>query len=310
MLPLARPSHSVGPRRSDSLKAYRWGSRAFALAAVLALTSGIVSDAIGGRFWERHGLIAGIVGSFLVVIVSIAVLNGAIERRRQARWRVLAQYVMVQLVLNARVMWTGIAELAGTMSSGARTASALDIGARTVRDTSTLTDAVQELLADAERRGKLHEELASVVSASEAVFERWAGVMLNANVYAELIDRHVELANHVFWLDSLLHSGDSADEDSNQRRRGHLLHSSVSDDQDSTQRRASQSHPAVQFEGNAGDDLLASRIVFITQLAEELDRRTIGVAQGIVSIRWWTERLGMRPPVWTGETSSAEPIVP
>jgi hypothetical protein len=285
----AMAHHAAGPRRSNSLKSYLWCTRAMALAAALALAGGVASDSVGGHFWESHGLIAGIAGSFLVVILSVAIVNEAIERRRRQRWKMLAQYVMLQLVLNARLIWTGVAELAGKMPSGARTASALDGGSRAVRDTSGLTEAVQELLSDPERRSQLHEGLAGQATSSDEMFGRWAAVMLNSNAYAELIDRHVELASYVSWLDGLLASTDA-------------------DNDDGDQYRASRSHPSVQFEGDVDDDRLASRLVSITQMAEELDRKTLKLAQRTVSFQWWAARLGMTPTAWTPEASSAERV--
>ena len=48
----------------------------------------------------------------------------------------------------------------------------------------------------------------------------------------------------------------------------------------------------VQVEGQITDDDLSSRIVVITQLAEELDRNTLDLALRIVPVEWWQARLG------------------
>jgi hypothetical protein len=245
-----------------------------ALVALLALVGGVVSDTVGGGFWERHGLIAGMAGSLIVVMLSVGIVNETIARRGRDRWRVLAQYVTLQLVLNARLIWTEVAELAGKIPSGLRTASVLNSGAQSVRDTSSLTEAVRELLNDQQRRGQLHEGLAQFVSASDEMLGRWADVMLNADGYAELIDRHVELATHISWLDSLLDATDGISESAEDQR-------------------ARRNHPALQFEGQLEDHRLATRIVTITQLAEELDRQTLRFAQMIVPAKWWAERLGV-----------------
>jgi hypothetical protein len=243
------------------------------LAALLALAAGVVSDALGGSFWERHGLIAGVTGSFIVVMLSVGIVNETIARRARARWRLLAHYVTLELVVNARLIWTEVAELAGKMPSGVRTASVLNGGARAVRDTGGLTEAIRELLNDHDRRERLHEGLAQFVSTSDEVLGRWADVMLSADGYAELVDRHVELATQISWLDSLLAATDEVSDGSDDRRARHV-------------------HPAIQFEGKLEDDRLASRIVTITQLAEELDRRTLAFARMIVPLAWWEERLG------------------
>ena len=86
---------------------------------------------------------------------------------------------------------------------------------------------------------------------NDTVLGRWAAVMLNADVYAEVIDRHVELAGDLAWL-----SG--------------LLGFELSEDDDRTQK--SRSHPAALIEGPLDDDQLVQRLAAITQLAEQLDR--------------------------------------
>jgi hypothetical protein len=251
-----------------------------ALIAVIALVAGIVSDEVGGHFWERHALVAGLVAGLIVVMLSVAVINEALERRRRQRWTVLAEYVMLQLARNARVIWTGVAELAGLMPSDARTAAVLDAGSRVVRDTPRLTDAVGEVVADPQRRRLLHEGFASFVTHSDEIVGRWAAVMLNTDTYAELIDRHVELASDVSWLDSLLDDSDAPAEHDNRQRH-------------------SRNHPAVQIEGHIDGQPLVTRVVAITQLAEDLDRVTLQVALGLVPVEWWAERLRTTPAVWS-----------
>ncbi|MFZ0976134.1 MAG: hypothetical protein WAN22_28180 [Solirubrobacteraceae bacterium] len=100
--------------------------------------------------------------------------------------------------------------------------------------------------------------------------------MLNANAYAEIIDRHVELASDVAWLESLLDSRHPTN-DFIKRRRG-------------------AASPAIQITGDVDDDTLTDRIVAITQLAEGLDRTTLELALRIVPVDWWAARLGTTVP--------------
>jgi hypothetical protein len=285
----AMAHHSLGPRRSDSVESYLRETRIGALVAVIALVGGVVSDEVGGHFWERHALVAGLVASLVVVMLSVAVVNEAIELRRSRRWTVLAQYVMLELTRNARVIWTGVAELAGLMPSDSRTAAVLDAGSRVVRDTRRLTDAVGGLVKDPERRRLLHEGFGRFVSDGDEMLGRWAAVMLNVDAYAEIIDRHVELALEVSWLDSLLDASDPPAEHDNSQGN-------------------SRSHPAVQVEGQIDDDRLVTRVVAITQLAADLDRLTLQLALRLVPVKWWAERLGTTPAVWSADpqTRSAE----
>ena len=111
----------------------------------------------------------------------------------------------------------------------------------------------------------------SFVEHNDVVLGRWAAVMLNADVYAEVIDRHVELAGDLAWLSSVL--GFELSEDDAPTRQG-------------------RSHPAALVEGPLEDEQLAQRLAAITQLAEQLDRGTLALALRIVPIAWWREQLG------------------
>jgi hypothetical protein len=114
---------------------------------------------------------------------------------------------------------------------------------------------------------------------------RWAAVLLNAEAYAEVIDRHVELATELDALRSLLDYLEPIDDDRWRRRE-------------------SQSNPAVQWipelEHRFDDDWLADRVVAIAQLAEELDRGTLKLALRIVPFQWWTARHGTDTEVVPG----------
>jgi hypothetical protein len=263
----------AGPRRSKSVSSYLWETRAIAAIALLALVAGVVSDLEERRFWARHSLIAGLASGFIVVMLTVALVNEAVERRRRQRWSVLAQYVMLQLVRGARGIWMGLLELAGAVQSDAGNAAAIDDSAQLVRDTDRLRPVVQHVLAEPVLRTRFHNEIAETVVHNDEVLGRWAGVMLNTDRYVEIIDRHVELASDLAWL-------------------GSLLDNLAESDEDDVRRRASRSHPAVQVTGMLDDDQLADRIVVITQLAEELDRLTLQIALRIVPLEWWAARLG------------------
>jgi hypothetical protein len=268
-----------GPRRSESVDAYLRGTRALAAIALLALVGGVLSDALAGRFWADHSLLAGLVASVIVVMLTVALVNEALERRSRQRWSVLAQYVMLQLVRDARLVWTGVAELAGLMPSDPyategdvlTAATSIDAGSSAVRDTERLTAALRELVAHADKRKRLHDKVTTFLEHNDAVLGRWAAVMLNADVYAEVVDRHVELAGDLAWVSSLL--GFELAEDDGRTRKG-------------------RSHPAALIESPLDDERLVHRLAAITQLAEQLDRGTLAVALRIVPIEWWREQLG------------------
>jgi hypothetical protein len=272
-----------GPRRSRSVDAYLRGTRAVAAVALLALVGGVLWDALDGRFWARHALVAGLVASVIVVMLTVALVNEVLERRSRQRWSVLAQYVMLQLVRDARLVWTGIAELVGLMPSDPNAteadvltaATSIDAGSSAVRDTDRLTAALRKLVARADKRKQLHDKVTTFLEHNDAVLGRWAAVMLNADLYAEVIDRHVELAGDLAWVSSLL-GFELAEGDGRTRE--------------------ARSHPAALIEGPLDDEPLVQRLAAITQLAEQLDRGTLAVALRIVPIEWWREQLGATPP--------------
>lgn len=267
---------SAGPRRSQSVESYVRQTRAGAALALLALAAAIASEQFAEQFWVRHPLLAGLAASAIVVVLSVAVVNEALEFRRRRRWRVLAQYVMLELVRDARMVWTAVAELAALMPADANALTATDAAGGAVRDTPRLTEAVRGLVADADRRRLLRDHIAGLVVHNDEVLGRWAAVMLNADAYAEVVDRHVELAGSLAWLGSLLDQSESSDRDQLRWQRA-------------------RSNPGVQITGDMDDDRLTQRIVAITQLAERLDRGTLDLAVKIVPVAWWEARLGTTP---------------
>jgi hypothetical protein len=54
----------------------------------LAFGVGVTSDVTAASFWRRHALLAGLVSSVIVVMLSVAVINAVLERRRRQRWSV------------------------------------------------------------------------------------------------------------------------------------------------------------------------------------------------------------------------------
>jgi hypothetical protein len=261
-----------GPQRSDSVNAYLRSTRILAAVAALALAAGVLSDVLDGSFWQRHAWLAGLTSSIVVVMLSAGIFNEAVERRRRRRWSVLAQYVMFDLVRNARMIWVSVLEQSRLIPADLAASAVAEVGAPIVRDREQLAPALATLVRDPVRRKALHDEIATSVLYSDQMLGRWAAVMLNADLYAEVIDRHVELASNVAWLGNLLDASSLPDD----QKRGRLARAST----------------AVQIEGQINDDLLADRLVVIAQLAEELDRGTLALALRIVPIDWWQARIG------------------
>jgi hypothetical protein len=255
---------------------YVRATRIVAALSVLVLLGAIAWDLADDGFWARHTLFTGLVASLIVVAVTAAVLNEVLERRQRERWSVLAQYALFEFVRTARLVWSGLLELAGLAPEGELGEEALAAGSEAVRDTPRLAAAMDEMLARADRREQLHRLIAELLDHSQELLGRWAGVMVNSGTYAEIVDRHVELYSRLYWWGSVLDQSEPLDE--------HLRRP-----------RLSRVSPATQAVGPVEDEWLRDNLVAIAQLAESLDRGSFELALRIVPLDWWEARLPERP---------------
>jgi hypothetical protein len=269
--------HTVGPRRTDSLRTYVRGTRIVGGLSLLVLFGAIAWDLANDGFWSRHALFTSLVASSIVVAVTAAVFNEVLERRQRERWSVLAQYALFDLVRAARLVWSSLLELAGLVPDGELGDEALAAGFDAVRDTPRLATAMDDMLASADRREQLHRQIAGLLGDGQEVLGRWADVMVSSGTYAEIVDRHVELYSRLYWWGSVLDESDPLEE--------HLSRPTLS-----------RISPATQASvGPIDDEWLRDNLVAIAQLAESLDRRSFEVALRIVPPDWWVARLPDRP---------------
>jgi hypothetical protein len=270
--------HTVGPRRTESVRTYLRATRIVGGLSVLVLAAAIAWDLANDGFWSHHALFASLVASLIVVAVTAAVLNEVLERRQRERWAVLAQYALFDLVRTARLVWSGLLELAGLVPDGELDDRALAAGSEAVRDTPRLAAAMDEMLASADRREQLHRLITGLLGHGQEVLGRWADVMVNSGTYAEAVDRHVELYSRLYWWGSVLDESDPLEE--------HL-----------SRPRLSRISPATQAAiGPIEDEWLRDNLVAIAQLAESLDQGSFELALRIVPLDWWVEQLPDRPP--------------
>jgi hypothetical protein len=190
---------------------------------------------------------------------------------------VLAQYALFDLVRTARLVWSGLLELAALAPEGELSgAQALETGSEALRDTPRLAAAIDEMLGSAERREQLHRLITSLSGHGREVLGRWADVMVNSGIYAEVVDRHVELYSRLYWWGSVLDESDPLEE--------HL-----------SRPRLSRVSPASQTSGPVEDEWLRDNLVAIAQLAESLDHGSFELAMEIVPLDWWVSQLPDRP---------------
>jgi hypothetical protein len=267
---------SVGPRRTGSRQTRMRATRLIGAFSLLVLAGAIAWDLANDGFWLRHALFTSLVGGLVVVAVTAAVLNEVLERRQRERWSVLAQYALFDLLSAARLVWSGLLELAGLAPDGELGGETLAAGSEAVRDTPRLAAAMDDVLAGAERREQLHRLIADLLRHGQEVLGRWADVMVNSGIYAEIVDRHVELYSRLYWWGSVLDESEPLTE--------HL-----------SRPRLSRVSPATQTGGPIEDEWLRDNLVAIAQLAESLDRASLEIAFEIVPIDWWQTQLPDRP---------------
>jgi hypothetical protein len=189
---------------------------------------------------------------------------------------VLAQYALLDFVRTARLVWTGLLELAELVPEGELGVEILEAAMRTVRDTPRMTAAMDDVLGDAGRREQLHRLIARLQARGEDALGRWADMMVNAGIYAEIVDRHVELYSRLYWWGSVL--------DETEPLAEHLARP-----------RLSRISPATQTGGSVEAEWLRDNLVAIVQLAESLDRASLELAFRIVPLDWWVSQLPDRP---------------
>jgi hypothetical protein len=267
---------TVGPRRTGSLRRRLRVTLVAAGVSVLLLIGAIVWDLADDGFWSRHALFTSIVASLIVVAMTVAVLNEAIERRQRERWAVLAQYALFDFVRAARLVWGGLLELGGLAPEDEPADVMLAAGSTAVQDTPRLAAAMDELLANEGDREQLHRLITTLLDEGQEVLGRWADVMVNSGTYAEVVDRHVELYSRLYWWGSVLDESEPLEE---QQDRPTL----------------SRVSPATQTGGPVSDEWLRDNLVAIVQLAESLDRHSWELAMRIVPVDWWEAQLPDRP---------------
>jgi multisubunit Na+/H+ antiporter MnhE subunit len=65
----------------------------------------VSSDFYASKFWLGHPVTAAILASLAVVLVSVTVIEVVLNRRSERRWRLLAQYALLELAEGARGAW-------------------------------------------------------------------------------------------------------------------------------------------------------------------------------------------------------------
>jgi hypothetical protein len=231
-----------------------------AVAVVLALIS---SDFYARRFWLSHPATTAILASLVAVLVSVTVIEAVLSRRNERRWRLLAQYALLELAEAARTTW-GV--LAAVVDDG-------DSGSAEVADPSRIRQVLESperapvlkrnleaALADPKKRDELRNSLEHTLGTSRVLIGRWGVVLTGSSSYSELFDRHVEMIGRIHGLWYFLAYG---------MRRGSQFRS-----------------PG----GSHRDDWFVDNFLSMTRIAIRLERETWAKALLVVPPDWWDLR--------------------
>jgi hypothetical protein len=173
---------------------------ALSLVALLCLT---VSDFVLTGFWDKNAMATSVLADILVLIVGVAVVNEFLAARSRRRWRLVADYSLVELASECRRVWVRLAE---TIGLGRRADfsredfRALLMGAE---DEDRLEQRAHEFACDADARRELQRVVGELVEAARDVLTSWAPVLIETP-YSGALSRYVELQGLLGTLDVAL----------------------------------------------------------------------------------------------------------
>jgi len=223
----------------------------------------ISSDFYAGRFWLDHPAMTGILASLAAVLVSVTVIEVVLNRRSERRWRLVAQYALLELAETARRAWgmlLSVVDDAGRgnseMADPSHIAQILDSPERA----PLLMRNLEEVLKDPHKRDELRRSLEQTLDTSRGLISRWGAVLTSSSSYSELFDRHIEMIGRIHGLWYFLAYG---------MRRGSQFR-----------------EPG----GSHRDDWFVDNFLSMTRIAIRLERETWGIALRVVPSDWWDLR--------------------
>ena len=235
-------------------------------AALLAIASLVVlvgSDFYARRFWIDHPVTTGILAALTAVLISVTVIEAVINRRSERRWRLLAQYALLELAEAAQDAWAVLAVVFHDDDSPSGRAADSELMTEILDSPDRaplLKDGLEAILAEPSKRDELQRSLKESLDTSRELISRWAVVLTGSSSYSELFDRHVEMIGRIHGLWYFLAYG---------VRRGS------------------------QFRAPGGihrDDWFIDNLLSMTRIAIRLERETWAIALSVVPPDWWDMR--------------------
>jgi hypothetical protein len=234
-----------------------------ALGSVALIAVLLSSDFYASSFWLGHPVTTAILASLTVVLVSVTVIEVVLNRRSERRWRLLAQYALLELAEAAHGAWGVlpgvIYERTGGTDDTADPFQVIQVLDSPVR-APVLKHKIDTILTDPRRRDELRESLEQTLATSRELISRWGAVLTDSTSFSELFDRHVEMIGRIHGLWYFLAYG---------RRRGSRFRS-----------------PG----GSHRDDWFVDNLLSMTRIAIGLEDETWAIALRVVPPDWWDAR--------------------
>lgn len=251
-----------GPFVGKCTEIARQGSHLAALVVVAALIALVTSDLYARQFWISHPETTAIASGLIVVSVSATVIEVVLKRRSERRWRLLAQYALLELAEAAHSAWEIIVKL----FDNGHEDDAMPDPSHIIQILSSpdrapqLKQDVEALLTESLKREELRNLLEVNLNTSRGLISRWGVVLTGSSSYSELFDRHIEMIGRIHGLWYFLAYG---------MRRGNRFR-----------------EPG----GTHRDDWFVDNLLSMTHIAIRLEDETWAVALSVVPANWWDLR--------------------
>ena len=259
----AKTAHAGGGiRRMPLPKALRHPPIAAPIAIALLILL-ISSDFYASQFWLGHPAITATLAALSVVLVSATVIEVILNRRSERRWRLLAQYALMELAEAARGAWVvllGVVEPESDDSDETADPSRVTRVLDSPDQAPAFRHKIEAILTDPHRRDDLRKSLEHALDVSRELISRWGAVLTGSSSFSELFDRHVEMIGRIHGLWYFLTYG---------TRRGSRFRS-----------------PG----GSHSDDWFIDNLLSMTRIAIRLEDETWALALHVVPPGWWDKR--------------------
>jgi hypothetical protein len=223
----------------------------------------ISSDFYARRLWLDHPVTTAVLASLAVVLLSVTTVEAVLSRRSEHRWRLLAQYALLELAEAAREAWGVLLSVIDDGGGGSDelgdpplVIQVLDSPERA----PVLKRKIEATLTDPHNRDQLRKSLERTLDTSRELISRWGAVLTGATSFSELFDRHVEMIGRIHGLWYFLAYG---------KRRGSRFRS-----------------PG----GSHRDDWFVDNLLSMTRIAIRLEDETWAIALRVVPPDWWDTR--------------------